>query len=223
MKPRTIFSDADLRRIEASIREAEERTRGEIVVAVTPASGDYPGAAWTGACLAGLGTLLLLVVAHTLTDVWGLGSPMWALLSAAGGAAVGYLAVGSSPALTRLLFPDEVMARQVDLAARAAFVDHEVFATRDRSGVLLFISLLEHRVEVLGDSGIEAHVEPGEWNRIIEGIVRGVREGHAADAVLEAVGHCGEILDRRGLERREDDRDELSNRVRIDGGDGEGG
>lgn len=218
MKPRTILSDADLRRVEEAIREAEVRTRGEIVVAVTRASGDYPGAAWTGACLAGLGALLLLVAAHTVTNLWGLGSPMWALLSAAGGAAVGYLVVGSSPALIRLLFPDEVMARQVDLAARAAFVDHEVFNTRDRSGVLIFVSLLEHRVEVLGDSGIEAHVEPGEWDRIVDGIVRGVREGRAGDAMVEAVRHCGEILDRRGLERRADDQDELSNRVRIDRG-----
>lgn len=182
-----------------------------------PASGRYAGAVWAGACLGSLSALLALVLVHWLGDIWGLGSPLWALLAAGGGVVVGYLVVGASDALKRLLTADEVMARQVDLAARAAFVDHEVFATRDRSGVLIFLSLLEHRVEVLADSGIEAHVEPGEWDRMVAGIVRGIREGRPGDALVEAIGRCGEILDRRGLERRADDRDELPDRLRLGG------
>lgn len=215
------FSDSDLGRIEAAVRDAEARSRGEIVVVAAPASGDYPGAAWTGACLGSLAALLALVLVHWLGDLWGAGSPFWALLAALGGAGVGYLATGSSAALKRLLLPDPVLVRQVDLAARAAFVDHEVFATRDRSGVLLYLSLLEHRVVVLADSGVEACVHPGEWDEIVAGIVRGIREGRAAEALIAAIGRCGEILDRRGLQRRADDADELANRPRLEG-EGEG-
>lgn len=227
MSARALFSESDLRRVEEAIRDAEARTRGEVVAAAVPASGDYPGAAWTGACLGALSALLALVLAHLLTDVWGLGAPLWALLAAAGGAAAGYLAVGRSDALQRLLTADEVLDRQVALAARAAFVDHEVFATRDRSGVLLYVSLLEHRVVVLGDSGVEAHVAPGEWDEIVAGIVAGIREDRAADALVAAIVRVGDILDRRGLERRSDDRDELANRLRFGeagdaGGEGEG-
>ncbi|HEX6200173.1 MAG TPA: hypothetical protein VF150_07920 [Thermoanaerobaculia bacterium] len=214
---RSLFSPSDLARIEAAVRDAEARSRGEIVVAAVPASGRYAGAVWAGACLGSLSALLALVLVHWLTDLWGVGSPLWALLAAGGGAVAGYVAVAASDGLKRLLTSDEVMARQVDLAARAAFVDHEVFATRDRSGVLLFLSLLEHRVEVLADSGIEAHVAPGEWDGIVAGIVRGIREGRAAEALVEAIGRCGEILDRRGLERRADDRDELPDRLRLGG------
>lgn len=213
----SLFSESDLRRIEEAVRDAEALSRGEIVTAAVPASGRYAGAVWTGACLGSLTALLALVVVHWLGDLWGLGSPLWALLAAGGGAVAGYLAVAASDALKRLLTSDEVMARQVDLAARAAFVDHEVFATRDRSGVLIFLSLLEHRVEVLADSGIDAHVEPGEWDGIVAGIVRGIREGRAADALVEAVGRCGEILDRRGLERRAADVDDLADGLRWEG------
>lgn len=216
------FSESDLRRIDEAVRDAEARSRGEIVVVAAPASGDYPGAAWTGACLGALGSLLALVLVHWFGDFWGVGSPLWALLAAAGGAGGGYLAVVGSDSLRRLLVPDAVLERQVDLAARAAFLDHEVFATRDRSGVLLYLSLFEHRVEVLADSGVEAVVEPGEWDAIVAGIVRGIKEGRATDALLEAIGRCGEILDRRGLERRGDDADELANRLRWQAGEGEG-
>lgn len=217
MTSRSLFSDADLRRIEEAIHDAEERSRGEIVAAAAGSSGAYPGAAWTGACLGALTALLLLVVANWVTDVWGLGAPLWALLAAVGGAAIGHVAVSASDTLKRWLTADEVLDRQVDLAARAAFVEHEVFATRDRSGVLLYLSLLERRVVVLGDSGIQAHVAVGEWDGIVAGIVRGIREGTAADALVAAIGRCGEILDRRGLERRADDVDELANRLRLEG------
>lgn len=223
MNASTLFSESDLRRVEEAIRDAEAQSRGEIVAAAVPSSGAYPGAAWAGACLGALSSLLLLVLAHLATDVWGLGAPLWALLAASGGAALGYLVVGRSDALKRLLTADEVLDRQVGLAARAAFVDHEVFATRDRSGVLLYLSLLEHRVVVLGDSGIEACVAPGEWDDIVAGIVRGIHEDRAAEALVAAIGRVGEILDRRELERRPDDRDELANRLRLDGEGDEGG
>ncbi len=218
----SLFSEADLRRIEAAVRDAETKSRGEIVTAAVPASGRYAGAVWTGACLGSLTALLGLVLVHWLGDFWGVGSPLWALLAAGGGAVLGHLVVGGSDALKRLLTSDEVMARQVDLAARASFVDHEVFATRDRSGVLIFISLLEHRVEILADSGIEARVEAGEWDGIVAGIVQGIRAGRAADALVEAIGNCGEILDRRGLERRPEDVDELGDGLRWEGEEGEG-
>jgi putative membrane protein len=216
MTSRTLFSDADLRRIEEAIREAEASSRGEIVAAAVGSSGAYAGAAWTGACLGALSALVALALASWFFAVWGLGAPLWSVLAAAGGAAVGYLAVSRSGSLQRWLTPDEVLDRQVGLAARAAFVEHEVFATRDRSGVLLFLSLRERRVVVLGDSGIEALVEPGEWDGIVAGIVRGIREGRPGAALVAAIGRCGEILDRRGLERRGDDADELPNRLHLE-------
>jgi len=217
MSSSALFSEADLRRIEESIREAETRSRGEIVAVATASSGAYPGAVWTGACLGALAALLALVLASRVSDLWGLGAPLWALLAAAGGAALGHLVVSHSDVLQRWLTPDEVLDHQVSLAARAAFVEHEVFATRDRSGVLLFLSLLERRVVVLGDSGIEAHVAPGEWDRMVAGIVQGIRDGRPGEALVAAIGRCGEILDRGGLERRGDDTDELPNRLRLDG------
>jgi uncharacterized membrane protein len=159
MRALSLFSDSDLGRIEAAVRDAEARSRGEIVVVAAPASGDYPGAAWTGACLGSLAALLALVLVHWLGDLWGAGSPFWALLAALGGAGAGYLAAGSSAVLKRLLLSDPVLAD----------------------------------------------------------IVRGIREGRAAEALIAAIGRCGEILDRRGLERRGDDADELANRPRLDG------
>lgn len=218
MPARELFTEADRARIAAAVGAAESRSRGEIVTAIVPRSDDYDGAVWRGAAFGALLGPLLLALADLATGAWGDPPPWWMVLSAAGGCALGFLAVRSSARLTRWLAADDEIDLRVGRAAREAFLEHEVFATRDRSGVLIFLSLLERRVVVLGDSGIDAVVEPGEWSEVVDRIVRGIREGRAADALVAAVGRCGELLDRAGLERRSDDRDELDDRPRIGGG-----
>ena len=225
MNPRDLFSDADRQRIADAVRRAEDRSRGEIVTAVTAASDDYDGALWRGATFGALAGPLLLAVLDWAAGWWGSPSAWIMLLAAAGGAAAALLVVGASGTLVRWLTPADEIDRRVERAARSAFLEHEVFATRDRSGVLLFLSLLERRVVVLGDSGIDAVVEPGEWTGIVDGVARGIRAGRPADALIEAVETCGALLERTGLERRPDDRDELPNEVHFDdegtGGTGE--
>jgi len=216
MNPRDLFSDAERHRIAEAVRRAEERSRGEIVIAVTASSDDYDGAVWRGATFGALAGPLLLALLQWAAGWWGSPSAWIMLLAAAGGAAAALLAVRTSGTLVRWLTPDDEIDLRVERAARSAFLEHEVFATRDRSGVLLFLSLLERRVVVLGDSGIDAVVEPGEWSGIVDGVAQGIRAGRPADAVIDAVERCGPLLERAGLERRPDDQDELPNEVHFD-------
>ena len=219
MKIDSLFSEDDLRRVEEAVGRAEESSRGELVVAAVERSGAYAGAVWFAACLGSIAALMTVVLIHWLGESWSFGSPFAVLVAATVGAGLGYLVVARSGTVRRWLTPGDVLDGQVGLAARAAFLEHEVFNTRDRSGVLLFLSLMEHRVMVLADEGIDDRVEPGEWQEIVDGVVAGIRGGRAAEALIEAIGRCGEILDRRGLERRCDDEDELPNRLRLSGDD----
>jgi len=216
MRARDLFTEAERARIAEAVRAAEEHSRGEIVTAVTDASDDYTGAVWRGAAFGALVGPLILVLIDWATGVWSNPAPWLMLLAAAGGCAGGLLAVRSSAVLLRWLAPEEELDLRVARAARSAFLEHEVFNTRDRSGVLLFLSLLERRVVVLGDSGIDAVVAPEEWSEIVAGIVAGIRAGRPAEAVVEAVERCGTLLQRTGLERRVDDRDELDNAPHIE-------
>ncbi len=217
MDLRTLFPPSEVARIDEATRRAEELSRGEIVTVAVPASGAYDGAVWRAAAFGALGAEMALGLVEWLAGLWGPPLPLWPVLAAALGGAVGYVATAALPALRRWLAPGEEMERQVALRARAAFLDHEVFATRDRSGVLIFLSLLERRAVVLGDGGINARVAPGEWDRIVADLARGMGDGRPADALVGAIGACGELLDRAGLERRTDDRDELGNAIHLDG------
>ena len=223
MAVRNPFTEADRARIADAVRAAESRSRGEIVAAVVPAADEYGGAVWRGAAFGAMLGPLLVTRVDLVSGAWSDPAPWMMVLAAAGGCAVGFLAVRSSAVLTRWLATDEEIELRVERAARTAFLEHEVFATRDRSGVLIFLSLLERRVMVLADSGIDAVVDPGAWSGIVDQIVRGIREGRPADALVEAIERCGELLDRAGLERREDDRDELDDALRLGDGLTDGG
>jgi len=88
-----------------------------------------------------------------------------------------------------------------------------VVETRERTGILLYVSLLEHRVEVLADRGIHERVEPGTWDGVVARVLDGIRTGRAEAGLVDAITHCGELLAQH-FPVQPDDSDELPNRLR---------
>ena len=210
-----LFPESDRQAIRRTVAEVEERTAGEIVPVVTPACDDYEGAAWKGAALGALGAVAASWTLHTVVGIWGISLTFWSLLPAFTGAAVGYL----SPTVSRFrrwLITEETIEARVRAGAEAAFLENEVFATRDRTGILIFLALFERRVVVLADSGITGTVDQSAWEGLVERLVAAIREGRPAEGLEEAVRECGRILEENRVDRRPDDRDELSNRLRIE-------
>ncbi|MDX1419800.1 MAG: hypothetical protein R3181_07535 [Rubricoccaceae bacterium] len=215
---RPLFTDAEREQIRRAVGEAEQRTAGEIVPYVVAQSGRYEIAAWRGGAL---GALLAATVALGVAwayDGWGLGwlYTAWAMAFVMTlGGVLGALLAWFVPPIRRRLAGAARMAERVHRRAESAFLEEGVFDTRDRTGILLFVSLLEHRIEVLGDEGINKVVAPEEWVEVVERIRRGVRSGHLADGLVDAIGMCGELLHRSGVGIRDDDTDELSDDVRV--------
>lgn len=216
MKP--ILTEAELERIRAAVAEAERRTSGEIVPYVVERSGGYEVAVWRGASAAAVLAMLTAVLVLQFYHGWGLGwlYTSWgmALLATVAGTA-GALLSAYVPALRRLLAGSDRLDRRVHRRACFAFLEEEVFKTRDRTGILLFVSLFEHRIEVLGDRGINERVTPDEWVAVVDTIRRGIKQGRFADGLVEAIEMCGRLLEEKGVGIRPDDADELSDRVRL--------
>lgn len=216
MKP--VLSEAELERVRAAVAEAERRTSGEIVPYIVSRSGIYEVAVWRGAVGAALLAMLAASAVGRFYEGWGLGwlYTGWGMaLLVSGAGALGALLAAAVPALRRRLAGQARLARRVHHRACHAFLEEEVFNTRERTGILLFVSLFEHRIEVLGDRGISERVAPEEWEGLVETIRRGIRQGHLADGLVEAVETCGRLLEKRGVEVRPDDVDELPDDVRL--------
>lgn len=206
------FSAQDLDRIRAAVAAAESGTSSEIVPVFVEASGAYPEAAWRAGTILGTvavaaGDLLApdVIAAHVYTP----------LLVFAAAFATGFALTPLVPPLLRFLVSRASMAEAVSLRAEAAFTREQVFATRERTGILIFVSLLERKVRVLADSGIHSKVAEGTWDGVVAKVVAGMKAGKPADGIVEAVGLCGSLVRQHGFAARPDDTNELPDGLRL--------
>ena len=83
---------------------------------------------------------------------------------------------------------------EVHQRALQAFFSHNIHATKERTGILIMVSLLEHRVEILADTGINAKVSKDTWQEVLTGMVSKIKSNELTDGICIAVQECGEIL-----------------------------
>lgn len=204
----------DLDAIRAAVSEAEQRTSGEIVPYFVESSDAYAGALWKGIALGAFAGALVAEGVYFLGGFWGGLIPLWIALPAAAGGALGFLLTAYVPAVKRWMAGDGLLDLRTRQRAEMAFLEEEVFHTRDRTGILLFLSQFEHRVIVIGDSGINRQVEQGQWDGIVKTVAAGIRAGRPGEALVEGIRQCGELLERHGVAIQPDDFDELSNELR---------
>jgi putative membrane protein len=208
------FSPADRAAIEAAVREVEAQSAGEIVPYAVERSDHYLLALWHAATLGALLGALAAALVHWTGEFWGSPAVLWIALPPAAGAALGWIAALAVPALRRVLVPPDVLAARVHQRATQAFVDEEVFRTRDRTGILIFVSLFERHVVVRADRGLDAVVTQGEWEKVVASIVDGIRRGQPGPALAEGIRRCASLA--RRLPPRSDDRDELPGQLRSE-------
>lgn len=205
-----LLTEAEQEKIKKAVREVEQATSGEIVPMIVSASYSYPRADLIGGFVFGLIAAIGIALVLRATD-------MWTFLAVfAVTFMLGYQIVTRVASLKRLFVPGDEMDEEVEEAAMTSFFTNDLHHTRDRTGILFYISLFEHRVRVLADQGINAKVDPAVWQEVVEMIVGGIKSGNPADAICEAVLRCGELV-KEHFPVRQDDTNELRNLIIQEG------
>jgi putative membrane protein len=208
------FTDAEREQIQRAVRRAEQGTKGEIVPMIVQASARYREAGYrTGLILAWLTLALLLTIeAYWLPWGWHAGNAGWLLLAVVAAYGFGQW-IGNVPGIVRLVTSRERMADKVKLRAEQAFYRHGLHKTRGRTGILILVSLLERRVQILADQGINDRVPSGTWDGLVVGVIEGLKTGQATDALCDAIARCGALLAQVAPAAPGDNLDELSDDV----------
>lgn len=208
------FLPSDLDRVMEAVQEAEQGTSGEIVPYIVPESDDYAEAVWRVAAVSAAAALVLLSVAQVAFDfelrLGIIGTALITILFSLFCATL----VAVAPSLKRRAAGRALIARRTLQRAEEAFIAEEVFATTDRIGILLFISLMEHRVIVLGDTGINQRVAPEEWSEVVTTLTSAIGRGRTAEGIVEAIHQCSEILLARGFAAGTTNANELPDMLR---------
>ena len=79
-------------------------------------------------------------------------------------------------------------------AAARAFERIGMTRTRDRNGVLFFVSVRDHRFAVIGDSGIHARVEPDFWTSVVLAVEGDFARGRRAEGLMQGIALAGAKL-----------------------------
>ena len=188
--------------VEAAVTRIEEGTDAEVVVVAALRSGHYRDTALAfGVALAGL---LLLLAIFLPFDV----DPRWVLGDLVVGLVAGAWLAHRWPALTRILTRRSRRVAQVTNAASAAFHQDQVYATRGRTGLLIYLSALEEEVVVLPDHGLGALIPQGEWNAIRW-------DGRTLEGFLACLEVAGAVLAKHLPAKAGDNPDELPNAPRL--------
>jgi putative membrane protein len=125
------------------------------------------------------------------------------------------LVIVALPPIRLALTPRAFKRDRVRRRALEQFAAKNLHLTRDRTGVLIFVSFGEHMAELIADDGIAGHVEPHVWDQAMGALVEGLKRGEAGAGLAAAVRLCGEVLAERFPARGEDNPNELPNAVVI--------
>lgn len=193
------LSPDDHRAVQARIQRLEARTGAQVVAAVVDRSDAYPelpllgfvgGAAAAAAALA-LAAVLRLVPA---TRPMVIAAPL-AILAAG---LLGAIAAGI-PDVARRLLSDERARREVRQYAKELFLERECFATQGRRAVVLVVSVLERRIELLTDRGVRERLPDAALAPVVAAMVAPLREDRTLAALLAGLDALEPLLLQAGF------------------------
>lgn len=222
--PPILLTEADHDRISKAVHAAELRSAGEIVTIVTRRSDGYSDVALAWAALAAFTALTVLsllphVYLPLVDQLLGRWGHEWTtrevLVLAAMVAMAKFLAMLALQLwqpLKWLLVPRHIKAARVRARAITCFKVGAERRTSGRTGVLIYVSLAEHRAEIVADAAIAAQVSGEVWGEAMAALLAGLRSGRAADGLVGAVDKVGAVLAQH-FPRADDDVNELPDRL----------
>jgi putative membrane protein len=205
LSERAFLLDEAKRRTTEVIRAIEARTSAEVVVTVRPAAGRHVVTSLVfGAAVAAL-ALVVMLVSPRVYDARTM--PLDALLSFVLAALVCHFV----PALKRLLTPRTRRVAAARRGAFTAFVELGIGKTKQRTGILVFVSLFERTAVVVADEGIPSALLAEAYDARVAELARSAAALNFA-GFLAALADFGALL-AGVLPRRPDDVNELTDEV----------
>jgi len=181
------FTKEDHEAISAAIQAAEQRTSGQIVCVLVRSSSDYVHIPllWASVLSLCLPWPLIFFTQWSVQRIF--------LLQIALFLVIAVLAFLSMP-LRLALVPRPVQRARAHHTALEQFLLRGITRTKNRTGVLIFVSLAEHYARIIADEGIAGKVHHSEWQAAIDGLTARMREDQIAAGFIAAIERCGDVL-----------------------------
>lgn len=218
------LTEADHRLVTDAVAAAERTTDGEIVTIVADRSDDYHDVAlwWVLGLVFAVLALAALLPGH-VTGLFHWAGGGWeetiepgellpALLAVVAVKAVAAWLLLRYRPLRVALTPRGVRTRRVRTRAIQFFKVGAENRTAGRVGILIYLSIAEHRAEIVADTAIAAKVTSECWGDAMAAMIDDVRAGRPGEGMAAAVAQAGTVLAQH-FPKSEDDVNELPDRL----------
>ena len=218
------ITQTDHKLVTDAVAAAELTTSGEIVTVVANESDGYTDVALAFSALVAFTGLVLLAffpdpvlsLFDALSGGWNTEWTPSGLFGLAGGIGIALFlltfALTLIPAVRFAILPGKVRTLRVEDAAIRHFKVGAERRTHGRTGVLIFVSLREHRAQIVADSAIAEKVDPEVWGAAMVDMLREIKQGQLGAGIAAGVRDVGEILSEH-FPRADDDENELPDRL----------
>lgn len=217
------ISEADIDRVTRAVTEAEARSDAEIATIVAERSDNYNDVPLIWAALTALLALAVyaafpdfyLATLDRITGGWHIWTVREWLTIMVLATTIKFLVTRYIVAwwpLRMAFTPGKTKTRRVRNRAVALFKASTERRTRSRTGVLIYLSLAEHRAEIVADEAIVAKVSPDAWGAAMALLIDHLKAGRPGEGMAAAVAAIGDVLARH-FPHSGDDPDEMPNRM----------
>ncbi|MBL6449734.1 hypothetical protein JMN32_25715 [Fulvivirga sp. 29W222] len=210
------LSVQELNRIKKTVFKAESKISGEIRPALVRQSHHYPSVKWKSAALFALVGFMMLVAGDRWVPGFNIYDPLYYFFIVTGIGSVGALLPFWIPSFKAFLVTDAEKKHAAVQKAETVFLEEEIFDTQQRTGILIFISFLEHEVIVMTDSGIANVVDQKTWDDLTNNLTSYIKRGLLVEGLSKAIESCGDILLEKGFKKEEGDQNELPDHLRLE-------
>lgn len=207
--------------LEASIHQTESKTTGEVVVCIAKKSGRYERSEDLIIVLFSSVFLIItwLFFQRLESDTWGeltMNIGLFEVIS------IVLISIGFTLTLTRFIFPRlvliftsmEIRYFNVQTQASMQFLLHKTNHTEAETGVMIYVSILERIVSIIGDDAISDKITESQWSEARDVIITKIKQDNLVSGVKQGIEKVGALLEEH-FPAKPGDKDEVSNKVII--------
>lgn len=210
------LNQSDLQKIAERTERLEANTDAEVVCAVATESGRYDRAESICGLFVGLLALISANKIVTFND-WDVATALpvgWQVLLVVIGFVAGSLLASYWHGLRYILVSNDEMRSEVSKCVHQIFSQHGIGGTRHNGGLLIYVSLFEHRLEIHCDSALAGKLAPADLETIRDAVLAQIRKGNLTAGLIAGLDDAEKILS-TVLPHTDNSLDALQNEVLV--------
>jgi putative membrane protein len=189
---RSFIKDAEAEQVAVTIGHVEKKTSGEIVPMIVRRSSAIGHVPYLLTLIFWLALMVFEIPQYSFftLDFYG----PWILAALAIACFLISFPLSKLFWIQRMLVPHRDQVFQVNARALLEFYQTGIINTHSRTGVFLFLSLMERKAVVLADEAIAKKMSVETWKQICQEMVDGIQKGETGAGMVRAIEKCGDVL-----------------------------